>query len=248
MSDTQPHSLPQLCLHKASGLAVVRLNGKDHYCGPWSSPATQAKYHRLIAEWISSGVPGDDKQVESDMGIISNLVAAYFKHVRQYYRKHGVITSEVYSQKCAISFVARLYADLQIDEFGPRRLKACRQPGHLSGTHPCGVRRGPFGPFFCGFVIHNRHSRWSLVLFDTLNIKNAGGRAACFVSAAPDDRDGPDFANLPVTETTCLWHSPPFTFKTASLPLARPLASCSFFRWNKEKSGESDISAVIRTL
>jgi hypothetical protein len=47
---------PSLRQHKPSGLAVVTLNGKDHYLGPW--PAGQRKppreaqdtYDRLIAE------------------------------------------------------------------------------------------------------------------------------------------------------------------------------------------------------
>ena len=43
------------CLHKASGRAVVRLVGKDHYLGgPCGSPESHERYERLIAEWWAS--------------------------------------------------------------------------------------------------------------------------------------------------------------------------------------------------
>jgi hypothetical protein len=34
----RPNSIPSYCLHKASGKAVVRLDGVDHYLGPHGSP------------------------------------------------------------------------------------------------------------------------------------------------------------------------------------------------------------------
>ena len=52
---------PSLRRHKPSGLAVVTLNGQDHYLGPWPTgcrkapPDARAGYDRLIAEWLSNG-------------------------------------------------------------------------------------------------------------------------------------------------------------------------------------------------
>ena len=40
MSESFPRT-PSLRRHKPSGLAVVTLNGKDHYLGPW--PADRAR-------------------------------------------------------------------------------------------------------------------------------------------------------------------------------------------------------------
>ena len=34
----RPLSVPKLCQHKASGKAVVRLNGQDHYLGMFGTP------------------------------------------------------------------------------------------------------------------------------------------------------------------------------------------------------------------
>jgi hypothetical protein len=42
---------PKLTLHRASGQGVVRLNGKDVYCGPYNTPECRARYLRALAEW-----------------------------------------------------------------------------------------------------------------------------------------------------------------------------------------------------
>lgn len=46
--------LPSYRLHKARNLAVVRLNGKDHYLGTYDSPESREKYHRLFAEYLAA--------------------------------------------------------------------------------------------------------------------------------------------------------------------------------------------------
>jgi hypothetical protein len=59
----RPNSpVPKLTRHKAKARGVVRLNGKDHYLGPWPAgakqppPAVRAAYDRLIAEWLPAPV------------------------------------------------------------------------------------------------------------------------------------------------------------------------------------------------
>lgn len=47
------NSLPSYRRHKASGQAVVTLNGKDHYLGPHGSKVSRDEYDRLIAEWLA---------------------------------------------------------------------------------------------------------------------------------------------------------------------------------------------------
>src|SRR5262249_28593571 len=47
--------IPSYRLHKPTGKAVVTLNGKDVYLGPYGSPESKAEYRRRIAEWSASG-------------------------------------------------------------------------------------------------------------------------------------------------------------------------------------------------
>jgi hypothetical protein len=51
----RPQSIPKLTQHKASGKAVVRLNGRDHYVGLFGTPEAKSAYDKLIAEWLATG-------------------------------------------------------------------------------------------------------------------------------------------------------------------------------------------------
>jgi len=46
---------PSYCLHRASGQAVVRIDGKDHYLGKYDTPESRAEFDRLIAGWLGNG-------------------------------------------------------------------------------------------------------------------------------------------------------------------------------------------------
>ena len=41
--------------HKASGQAIVTLNGKDNYLGTHGTAASKREYDRLISEWLANG-------------------------------------------------------------------------------------------------------------------------------------------------------------------------------------------------
>jgi hypothetical protein len=49
------HRLPSFRLHKASGQAVVTLQGKDTYLGVYGSAESKARYSRLLATWLERG-------------------------------------------------------------------------------------------------------------------------------------------------------------------------------------------------
>ena len=49
-----PGKVPSYCHHKASGRAVVRIDGRDHYLGPYGCDDSHAEYQRLIAQWRRS--------------------------------------------------------------------------------------------------------------------------------------------------------------------------------------------------
>ena len=51
----RPTRPPTYRRHKARACAVVTLDGRNHYLGPWQSPESHEKYAALIAEWRRNG-------------------------------------------------------------------------------------------------------------------------------------------------------------------------------------------------
>ena len=85
---------PAYTLHKATGQARVRINGKDHYLGRFGSPESRDEYDRLIGQWCR----GQDH--EAQRLTVDGLALLYVGHADQYYRKNGNPTGEArYCQK-----------------------------------------------------------------------------------------------------------------------------------------------------
>jgi len=76
--------IPSLRLHKPSGRAVVTLSGKDHYCGPFGSPAAQQEYQRLLGEWLASG--GTPPAAARSGITVAEMLVPYLKFTDDYYR------------------------------------------------------------------------------------------------------------------------------------------------------------------
>src|SRR5262245_59164619 len=74
---------PSYRKHKATGQAVVTLNGRDFYLGPWQSAASKAEYKRRIREWnAAGGVVAADRRDELT---VVELLAAFMRHAKSYY-------------------------------------------------------------------------------------------------------------------------------------------------------------------
>ncbi|MGP0068794.1 MAG: tyrosine-type recombinase/integrase [Isosphaeraceae bacterium] len=121
---------PAYRLHKSRNCAVVTIDGRNHYLGPYGSAESHEKYARLIAESRSNGghllpasatVPGDHGPS------IGELILAYFRHVQAYYVKDGQPTSEQDNIRQALRFIRQLYGTSPATEFGPMALKKVRQ-------------------------------------------------------------------------------------------------------------------------
>ena len=121
-----PHPLPSYRHHRPSRQAVVTLNGKDFYLGPWKSPESRAEYDRLIAEWISNGRQLPHTVHCGDLSV-AELLVAYLNFAREYYSSEGTPTSEYTGMKDAMRPLRDLYARVAVREFGPLALKAVRQ-------------------------------------------------------------------------------------------------------------------------
>lgn len=125
--------IPSYCRHKASGRAVVRIDGDDHYLGPYDSPESWETYYRLIAEWKvrqserKPGPPSAGTTRASLAGLtVSQVLLAYWQFAQGYYVRDGRPTSELAGMKDALKPVRELYGRTAASEFGPLALKAVR--------------------------------------------------------------------------------------------------------------------------
>jgi integrase len=123
--------------YRPKNLAVVRIDGKDHYLGPYGSEASYERYHRLIAEWLARSASG---VVPASAGLpappaltISELIWRYWQFVRAYYRKNDEPTSEQHCIRSALRPLRRLFGRTTASEFGPKSLKIVREDMVASG-------------------------------------------------------------------------------------------------------------------
>jgi len=114
-------SVPRYCLHRPSGQARVRIDGKDHYLGLYGSPKSKAEYGKLIAGWQA-------KTNEAPKNLlIRDLAYLYLEHCGRHYRKNGAPTTELQPIRDALKRLLRLYVDERVADFQPRMLKQVRQ-------------------------------------------------------------------------------------------------------------------------
>ena len=125
-----PRRLPKYRHYKPKDLAVVRLDGKDHYLGKYDSDGSREEYRRLVAAWLAriprvdndrrDGGPAEDLS-------IAELLLAYIQFAADYYRKNGQPTTELANIRLALRPLRDLYSLTPASDFGPKALKTVRQ-------------------------------------------------------------------------------------------------------------------------
>jgi integrase len=123
--------LPSYRLHKPSGLAVVRLDGRDHYLGKHGTAESRGKYRRTIAEWLSRhGTPPTPRTGPAGAGPTVGEVIKEFlvRHAATHYRRaDGTPTGELANFRMSLRPLRRLYSGTPARDFSPKALKAVRQ-------------------------------------------------------------------------------------------------------------------------
>ncbi len=115
---------PKYRLHRARNLAVVTIDGKDHYLGPYGSPESHERYAQLIATWkLVPTAPVAPRLVTADF-TVGELTLRYTEFARGYYVKAGRQTAQVGRILGAMRELNRFYASEPAVEFGPLKLKA----------------------------------------------------------------------------------------------------------------------------
>ncbi len=130
MPDRRSARIPKYRLHKPSGLAVVRLNGRDVYLGQHGTEESRQRYEQVIAEWLSNHRQLAERRelLDSPRALsVSELVVAYLEHAESYYVKNGHPTGEFENIKDAVRQLFRLYGKTLVADFGPPELKAVRR-------------------------------------------------------------------------------------------------------------------------
>ncbi len=117
--------LPKYRKHRASGQAVVTLNGRDHYLGPHGTQVSKRKYDCLIGEWLQNN--RNPIFAPTDSPTIVELCARYWQYAKGYYVKDGKCTGENPSIRIALRFLREWYGKSPAAEFGPLALKNLRQ-------------------------------------------------------------------------------------------------------------------------
>src|SRR5262245_54934578 len=128
---TKTSRIPKYRHFKPKNLAVVRLDGHDHYLGKFDSPESHERYHRLIAEWLASGrssPPAPDTRRTSVDASINELILAYWRHAERHYRgANNKPTQELENMRDALRPLRKLYGSTRASGFGPLALRAIQQ-------------------------------------------------------------------------------------------------------------------------
>jgi integrase len=115
--------IPSYRRHRASGHAVVTLNGRDIYLGRHGSPQSRAEYDRVVNEWLALGRHLPDRcDGESGEWLVKELIHGY--------RAYVIANSsdyEVEKLAYALKPVRKMYGDTPASKFGPVAFQAVRQ-------------------------------------------------------------------------------------------------------------------------
>ena len=113
---------PSYLLHKATGQARVRIDGRDVYLGTYGSPESRQRYDDIVCEWLTKN------EVVNATLTVDDLCLLFMKFAESYYlRKDGTPTGSIRNIREGLRFVIRLHGSTLVHQFGPRKLKAVRQ-------------------------------------------------------------------------------------------------------------------------
>ncbi|QGJ68583.1 Site-specific tyrosine recombinase XerC [Planctomycetales bacterium 10988] len=123
----RPTRLPKYRHYKPKNLAVVRIDGKDHYLGKYDSPESREKYHRLISSWLAENSLPSRPPITSPLALnINQVILKYHSFASGYYLRDGKASKELTCMKDALRPLRKLYGSSPASEFGPLDLKIVR--------------------------------------------------------------------------------------------------------------------------
>lgn len=121
--------IPAYTLHKPTGQARVRIDGRDFYLGSFGSDESRRRFGELVSKHANGlavdpiAPAGDDDPGPS----VAVLVLTFLRHAEAYYVKDGKPSDEYACFKSALVPVTDLFGLLPVKDFGPLHLKTARE-------------------------------------------------------------------------------------------------------------------------
>ena len=143
------HRPPKYCLHKSTKQALVYLDGREIYLGPYGSQESHQRYQEFLEQWYAlrhqeaQSNPKSTPQEKLEDTItpvmlrlkwrqglkvsLDELIFIYKKHAKEYYVKNGKITREAGVIDEITTLLGKKYGLGKIDDFGPVELEEFRE-------------------------------------------------------------------------------------------------------------------------
>ncbi len=120
---------PKYSLHKPSGQAKVRHNGRTVYLGKFGSPESKAAYAQFITNLPK---PGEVVKIADPVPgaalLVGEIVLRFFRHAETYYvHADGTPTGEHVTIRACLRPLVKRFGELPAKDFGPKRLKDLRE-------------------------------------------------------------------------------------------------------------------------
>lgn len=115
--------VPKYRNHKASGQAIVEINGRHFYLGKYDSPESHEKYRQKITAYLAQQEP-DDTPLPSLR--VDRLILKYFSFAKSCYVRNGKQTEEIVTLRIALKRLRKLYGSTEAAKFGPKAFKTFR--------------------------------------------------------------------------------------------------------------------------
>ena len=134
--------LPKYRHYKPKDLAVVRIDGRDHYLGKYGSDASREKYRRVVAEWLAAraALAADAARPAGtdDLTVDELILAFWTRHAERLLPpSDGRPTGELDNYpRLACGPSGGSTARTPAGDFGPLALKAVRQAMIDAGPGP----------------------------------------------------------------------------------------------------------------
>jgi len=120
--------IPKYSLHRASGQARVKYNGRTIYLGKHGSQESREAYAQFVAN-----LPKPEEEgatfAEPSPGVtllVGEIALRYLAHARAYYARDGVPTGEHVTIRSALKPLVKRFGELPVNDLGPKRLKEVR--------------------------------------------------------------------------------------------------------------------------